>query len=286
MDKLLPLLSAVAAFLAGYFIFMGLFPARFLEEASSMKGEGDTMLGLIKELLIKKMSVKLKKYMSEKFELSVRKQLIMAGEPEGLKPEDILSMMVLSAILGVAFFLLILLMLDKSLILAPFGAIAFFMPKTWLRDQVKKRHFEITRSLPYAIDLLTLSVEAGLDFSAAVGMVVEKGQPGALREEFSILLSEMKMGKTRATALRNLMERVDLLPLSSFIRALIQADKMGTSLGKILRIQSTQMRIERTQRAEKLANEAPVKMLGPLIMCIFPTIFMVLFGPIIYNFIS
>jgi tight adherence protein C len=251
-----------------------------------MKSDNDTMLSLIKELIIKKLSVKLKKYMSEKFELSVRKKLVMAGEPVGLKPEDILAMMVLSAMLGVLFFLLILAMLGNSLTLSVLGLITFFMPRMWLTDQVKKRHFEITRALPYAIDLLTLSVEAGLDFSAAVGMVVEKGQDGALKEEFSILLSEMKMGKTRSTALRNLMERVDLLPLSSFIRSLIQADKMGTSLGKILRIQSTQMRIERTQRAEKLANEAPVKMLGPLIMCIFPTIFMVLFGPIIYKFIS
>jgi tight adherence protein C len=286
MDALLTTLSAVFAFFAGYLIFMGVFPSRFLEEASSMKSDNDTMLSLIKELIIKKLSVKLKKYMSEKFELSVRKKLVMAGEPVGLKPEDILAMMVLSAMLGVLFFLLILAMLGNSLTLSVLGLITFFMPRMWLTDQVKKRHFEITRALPYAIDLLTLSVEAGLDFSAAVGMVVEKGQDGALKEEFSILLSEMKMGKTRSTALRNLMERVDLLPLSSFIRSLIQADKMGTSLGKILRIQSTQMRIERTQRAEKLANEAPVKMLGPLIMCIFPTIFMVLFGPIIYKFIS
>jgi len=286
MDGLLPVLSALMAFGAAYLIFMSIFPSRFLEEASSMKGEGDTMFSLIKELLIKKLSVILKKYMSEKFELTVRKQLVMAGEPQGLKPEDILSMMVLSAITGSLFFLLIALMLKKTPLIALLGLFAFFLPKSWLRDQVKKRHFAITRALPYAIDLLTLSVEAGLDFTAAVSMVVEKGQDGPLKEEFSILLSEMKMGKTRATALRNLMERVDLLPLSSFIRALIQADKMGTSLGKILRIQSTQMRIERTQRAEKLANEAPVKMLGPLIMCIFPTIFMVLFGPIVYKFIS
>jgi len=283
---LLPLLSALSAFFAGYLIFLGLFPRKFLEEASSMKSGSDTMIQVIKELLIKKLSVKLKKYMSDKFELSVSKQLVMAGEPEGLKPEDILAMMALSGIVGVIFVLLILLMLGNSIILAPLGLLAMFLPKSWLRDQVKKRHFAITRALPYAIDLLTLSVEAGLDFSAAVGMVVEKGQPGALREEFSILLSEMKMGKTRATALRNMMDRVDLQSLSSFIRALVQADRMGTSLGKILRIQSTQMRIERTQRAEKLANEAPVKMLGPLIMCIFPTIFMVLFGPIIYKFVS
>jgi len=286
MSTILPILSALFAFLAGYLIFMGLFPKNFLDEASSMRSENETIIKLIKELLIKKISVKIKKYMSDKFELSVRKQIVQAGEPEGLKPEDILAMMVLSSIIGVLFFVLILLMLKKSLMIAPLGLLAGLLPKSWIRDQVKKRHFSITRALPYAIDLLTLSVEAGLDFSAAVGMVVEKGQPGALREEFSILLSEMKMGKTRSTALRNLMDRVDLLSLSSFIRSLIQADRMGTSLGKILRIQSTQMRIDRTQRAEKLANEAPVKMLGPLIMCIFPRIFMVLFGPIIYKFIS
>ena len=98
------------------------------------------------------------------------------------------------------------------------------------------------------------------------------------------MLRELRMGKTRQEALRMMSERVDLRPLSQFVAALIQADRMGTSLGKVLRIQSTQMRIERTQRAEKLANEAPVKMLFPLIACIFPTVFLVLFGPIIYQF--
>jgi len=92
------------------------------------------------------------------------------------------------------------------------------------------------------------------------------------------------MGKTREEGLKSLIARVDMPQLSTFVTALIQADKMGTSLGKVLRIQSTQMRIDRTQRAEKLANEAPVKMLFPLIACIFPTVFMVLFGPIVFAF--
>ncbi len=286
MEQFLPIIAMLTAGLAGYFLFAGLFPSRFLEEAQSMKGKDESLMGVFRELLIKKIGVRIRKYMSEKFELSVRKKLVMAGEPEGLKPEDILAMMVLSTGVGVAFVLLVLLMLNKSPFIAILGALSFFMPKMWLGDQVKKRHHSITRELPYAIDLLTLSVEAGLDFSAAVAMVVEKGRKGPLREEFSILMSEMKMGKTREFALKNMMERVNLAPLSSFIRSLVQADRMGTSLGKILRIQSTQMRIERTQKAEKLANEAPVKMLFPLVACIFPTIFMVLFGPIIYKFIS
>jgi len=109
-------------------------------------------------------------------------------------------------------------------------------------------------------------------------------KPGPLKDELQIVLKQLKMGKTREEALKAMIARVDLAALSQFVTALIQADKMGTSLGKVLRIQSTQMRIDRTQRAEKLANEAPVKMLFPLIACIFPTVFMVLFGPIVFAF--
>jgi len=286
MSTILMPIVIILTFLAALLIYLGILPTRFFDEAAELKDGGQTTLGVFKELIIKKLSVHLRKYMSPKWERKVRFQIIKAGDPEGLKPEDLMAMMVLAGIAGVVFMLLILGMLGSSLAFAPIGLITFFVPRIWLNDLVKKRHFFIRRALPYALDLLTLSVEAGLDFSAAVAMVVEKGQKGPLREEFSILLKEMKMGKTRAEALRNLMERVDLKPLNIFIRSLIQADKMGTSLGKILRIQSTQMRIERTQRAEKLAGEAPVKMLGPLIMCIFPTIFIVLFAPIIYKMIN
>jgi tight adherence protein C len=103
-----------------------------------------------------------------------------------------------------------------------------------------------------------------------------------LRDELQRVLNQLKMGKTREEALKNMAARVGLPPLTSFVSALVQADKMGTSLGKVLRTQSTQLRIERTQRAEKLANEAPVKMLFPLVACIFPTVFMILFGPLLF----
>jgi tight adherence protein C len=156
-------------------------------------------------------------------------------------------------------------------------------PLLWLRDKVKARQHAIARALPYNLDLLTLSVEAGLDFAAALAKVVEKGRRGPLAEELSIALRELQLGKTREEALRNLAGRLELAPISSFVAALVQADRMGTPLGKVLRILSTQMRVERTQRAEKLANEAPVKMLAPLIGCIFPTIFLMLFGPIAYQ---
>lgn len=167
-----------------------------------------------------------------------------------------------------------------ALCFALFGA---GYPLLWLRDRVRLRHHLIQRALPYNLDLLTLSVEAGLDFAAAIGKVVEKGRKGPLADELGIMLREFKLGKTREEGLRNLAFRVELPSLTTFVNALIQADKMGTPLGKILRILSTQMRIERTQRAEKLANEAPVKLLFPLIGFIFPTIFLILFGPIFYQ---
>jgi tight adherence protein C len=156
-------------------------------------------------------------------------------------------------------------------------------PLLWVGDQVKKRHLLISRALPYSLDLLTLSVEAGLEFTGALAKVVEKGRSGPLKDELQRVLKQLKLGKTREEALKAMVARVDLPPLTTFVSALLQADKMGTSLGKVLRIQSTQLRIDRTQRAEKLAGEAPVKMLFPLIACIFPTVFMVLFGPIVFQ---
>jgi tight adherence protein C len=153
-------------------------------------------------------------------------------------------------------------------------------PLLWLRDRVRARHRAVARALPYGLDLLTLSVEAGLDFPAALAKVVEKGRSGPLADELSVVLKELRLGKTREEALRNLARRVDLPALTSFVQALVHADRMGTPLGKVLRILSTQLRIERSQRAEKLANEAPVKLLLPLVLFIFPTLFLMLFGPL------
>ena len=201
------------------------------------------------------------------------------------KPEDIMALQEISAVVGLFAGLVLVNAVNEnlawSLVFALFG---MYYPLIWVNDQVKKRHLQISRALPYSLDLLTLSVEAGLDFTGALAKVVEKGKTGPLREELQIVLKQLKMGKTREEALKAMIARVDLPPLTTFVTALIQADKMGTSLGKVLRIQSTQLRIDRTQRAEKLAGEAPVKMLFPLIACIFPTVFMVLFGPIVFQF--
>lgn len=211
-------------------------------------------------------------------------QLRRAGRPLELKATEIVAFIELSAFSFLCIGIACAIWLDFNFVYSLlFAAVGAVYPLIWLRDKVRARHHAITRALPYNLDLLTLSVEAGLDFAAALGKVVEKGRKGPLSDELSITLKELKLGKTREEALRNLSARVELQTLTSFVHALIQADKMGTPLGKILRILSTQMRIERTQRAEKLANEAPVKLLLPLIGFIFPTIFIMLFGPIAYQ---
>jgi tight adherence protein C len=254
---------------------LGQFVADLREDRASGVGAGS--------LAVRRIGSVNRRLMWPGYESRRRRDLIRAGEPKGYKPEDIMAMQEIGFVVGVLFGLMVLNALGQNLLWAfVVGVVGLFYPLLWLRDQVKKRHHLITRALPYNLDLLTLSVEAGLDFTAALAKVVEKGKPGPLREELQLVLKQLKMGKTREEALKSMIARVDLTSLNVFITALIQADKMGTSLGKVLRIQSTQLRIDRTQRAEKLAGEAPVKMLFPLVACIFPTVFMVLFGPIVF----
>jgi tight adherence protein C len=213
----------------------------------------------------------------------MKKRFTAMGRPE-FRAQDFIAHQEIWCVLFGLLGLMIMNKIHRPLWYAiPFAVFGFVFPYIWLSDQIKKRQRAITRALPYNIDLLTLSVEAGLDFQAALGTVVEKGQPGPLIEEFNIVLNEIRLGKTRAEALRTMAERVQLIDVSGFVSNLVQADRMGTSLGKVLRIQSTQMRISRTHRAEKLANEAPIKMLLPLIGCFFPTVFLILFGPIVYR---
>ena len=164
--------------------------------------------------------------------------------------------------------------------------IAYYYPLIWLRRALKQRHLSIQRALPFVLDLLTLSVEAGMDFMSALQRNCERRKLDALNEELIRMTREIQMGLPRRIALRNMAVRVDLQDLRAIANALIQADELGVSIGAILRIQSDQMRGRRFDRAEKLANEAPVKMLGPLLLFIFPAVFIILLGPILSQTIS
>ena len=160
-------------------------------------------------------------------------------------------------------------------------ALFVLMPSMWLRGVLKSRHLEIMKALPFVLDLLTLSVEAGMDFISALQRNCRSRRLDALNEELLRMTREIQIGTPRRTALRNMADRVNQSDLRSVAHALIQADEFGVSIGAILRIQSEQLRSRRFDRAEKLASVAPTKMLGPLMLCIFPAVFVILLGPVV-----
>lgn len=156
-------------------------------------------------------------------------------------------------------------------------------PGAWLKRVLKQRHTGIRRALPFVLDLLTLSVEAGMDFMSALQRGIDLRPVDALGEELIRVVREIQLGRVRRHALRDMSIRVDLPEMRSVVNALVQADELGVSIGAILRIQSNQMRQRRFEHAEKLANEAPVKMLFPLMAFIFPAVFLILLGPIVVD---
>jgi tight adherence protein C len=158
------------------------------------------------------------------------------------------------------------------------GGIGFMAPEFWLGGRIKKRQKAILLAIPDALDLLTISVRAGLGFDGALGKVVEKLK-GPLTDEFRRALAEIRVGKARRDALRDIIPRTEVPALSNFIGAIIQAEQLGVSISKVLQVQSEQLRIERRQRAEEMAAKAPIKMLFPLVGCIFPSLFIIILGP-------
>ena len=211
-------------------------------------------------------------------------KLEKAGYPGGLRGADWIGVKLLSlmgfAVLG---FLIGMLLGGGAIILsflfAVVGAgIGYMAPEFWLGRRMRARSFAMVLQLPDALDLLTISVEAGLGFDAALANVVEKME-GPLVDEFRQALAEVRMGRPRREALRDVANRADAQSVSNFIGAIVQAEQLGVPIAKVLQIQSNQLRIERRQRAEEAAAKAPVKMLFPMVGCIFPTIFIVILGP-------
>jgi tight adherence protein C len=228
--------------------------------------------------------------MPAKKKVSIQKKLLMAGNPFDLTPNEFMAIQY-AFMTGIPL-ISILITLPfgwpiSKLALVAIGAIILgqFIPEYYLKMKSKSRQDEIQKALPDVLDLLTVSVEAGLGFDAALVKVVEKIK-GVLSEEFSRVLQEIKMGKPKRDALRDLGFRTGVDDLTSFIGAIIQADQLGVSIGNVLRLQSEQMRIKRRQRAEEKAMKAPIKILIPLLFFIFPTIFIVLLGPALIQFLD
>lgn len=205
-------------------------------------------------------------------------RLRKAGLDYMLSPDQFFAGKVIAAVLFALFVFLLLSMVgSKAWYMAIIGLMGgFFYPELWLREATEKRNKSIFRELPFYLDIIILGVEAGTNFTGGLQQAVNKATDGPLRQEFNRVLRDIRAGKPRADALRDLGDRIDTESVRNVVSSIIQAEKTGSSLGPVLKAQADQLRTMRFQKAEKLAMEAPVKLLGPLVMFIFPNTFLII----------
>lgn len=213
----------------------------------------------------------------------IRHRIELAGNPPQWDVDRVVALKMLGLITGFLVGLCLPLLLDAGALPAigiPIAlcVVGYFGPDLALYQLAYNRREQIRRELPDALDLLTISVEAGLSFDAALSQVA-RNTSGPLAEEFFRVLQEMQIGLSRSEAMRALGERTDLSELKGFITAMVQADSFGIPIASVLRVQAHEMRVKRSQRAEELAQKVPVKILFPLIFCILPALFVVVLGP-------
>lgn len=220
----------------------------------------------------------------------IRRRLDLAGNPAGWDAERVVGLKGLGGLAGLVLGGLTAWALGSAplpwtAVTVLGGLFGWFIPTMWVYQLGHDRSEQIRRELPDAMDLLTISVEAGLAFDAALAQVARKSQ-GPLAREFSRVLQEMQIGTGRLDALRALADRTDVSELRTLVGAMVQADGLGIPVASVLRVQSRQMRVKRTQLAEEKAQKVPVKVLFPLIFCIMPTLFIVILGPAVITMIQ
>lgn len=221
---------------------------------------------------------------------SLEKKVLMAGKSIKLSVKDLINVQ-LAIVVGLPLFTIFvsysLGVQVKQIIFFVIieMAIGIVIPNFLLSKKITARQKIIQNTLPDMIDLLTVSVEAGLGFDGALSRVIDK-MPGPLADEFEDVLQEIKVGKQKRDALRDMSDRINVQDLSTFVSSIVQADQFGVSIGNVLRIQSEQMRQKRRQRAQEKAMKAPVKMIIPMVLFIFPTLFSVILGPVAIQIIG
>lgn len=220
----------------------------------------------------------------------VRRKLDLAGNPRGWDVDRVVSGKVVGAVVGLVAGVVLALLLGLSTPTFVVAVVAglvlgFFSPGLYLYQKAYDRTQQITRDLPDAIDLMTISVESGLGFDAAVQQVARNTE-GPVAEEFARVLREMQIGQGRSDALRAMAERTDVADLKSFVSAMVQADSFGIPVAQVLRIQAQEMRVKRRQRAEEKAQQVPVKITVPLIFFILPCLFVAVMGPAAINIVD
>ncbi len=216
---------------------------------------------------------------------SINRKLELAGSPPKLDATVILTIQIVLAALFGGVLILVFSVGEGGpsggtavLLVALFTALGFYFPQLWLTSKIQRRQKDIRKAMPDALDLLTICVEAGLGFDAALSKVSEKWET-ELSLSFSRVIREIQLGKVRREALRDMADRIGLAEMTSFVAAVIQSEMLGVSMAKVLRIQSDQMRVKRRQAAEEEAHKAPLKMLVPMALLIFPSLMIVLMAP-------
>lgn len=292
-------LILISVFGSVFLLIISLFKEKKEEEikeaghfSKGEKIEGKTFAGRILNALANKIGLGISKlhwHFLESLRSKIKKQLSMADmvdkNPDYIIASQFLYGLIFSLLGG--FLTLIIFGSIKVIVSIGLFILGFILSAYAVKEKIKKRHKSILRSLPDVLDILTVAVEAGLDFNAALIRLIEvEDRKNPLIKEIFQMQQEIYMGRSRIEALQNMAVRVDEGSLSIVCSSLVQAIRMGTSLGPILRLQAEQIRIKRFQKAEKLASEAPVKMLFPLIFLILPTVFLVLFTPLVLTYIS
>jgi tight adherence protein C len=234
--------------------------------------------------MLRRLSEVTTRFTPEKQLEETRKQIELAGLAGSMEPSTFFAMRIGATIaIGLLAFMLFFVLSPKrdpnALIYTIGGAgLGYFFPILWIKSKISRRQDSILKALPDALDLLTICVEAGLGFDQAMGKVYEKWD-NDLAIGFGRVLREIQLGKLRREALRDMADRMGVPDVTSFTAAVIQADQLGVSMTKILRVQSDQMRVKRRQRAQEKAHQAPVKMMIPMVLLIFPSLWIVLLGP-------
>lgn len=292
---MVPLIIAVGAFLAIVLVVLGIASPRPVDQVQARLQEYDRLMTLEEMELARPFSERVllpflraisgfvSRFTPQRTLENTQQKLELAGNPNNWSAAEFLGIRALSALLlgALAFALLMLAQasLTRQLLYSALMCVlGYLLPVIWLGNRIRNRQEEIVKTLPDALDLLTISVEAGLPFDGAMQRVAEKWD-NELSKGFQRLLTEMQVGKSRREALRDMASRMEVPDVTSFVAALIQADQLGISIAKVLRIQAEQMRIKRRQRAEEKAQQAPIKMLIPMTFLIFPTILIVILGP-------
>lgn len=223
----------------------------------------------------------------EAWRKELRQKLVRAGKVDSISPQDFIGLLCVGGTIGlvIAAYFEAMASVGPAL-MCGIAMLCAFLPILQLNDTIKKRQQAIRKLLPYTLDLLCLAVEAGLDFTAALNRIADNLRKSPFKDEIKVLSRDLSMGKTRSEALRDMDKRIGIEELTSVVSALVQADELGASLGPTLRIQSRELQRKRFQRAEKRAMQAPVLMLIPLVIFIFPLVFLIIFTPIVLKIIE